>query len=287
MEIKQIAKTRGGQDGAIFGDYLFRLSANGACRIYRVDTFHKEDGIAMPPEITEIVLDRAGKLVPHSNAVCFGAEYFEEGDEFPLLYSNIYNNYAKAEDPLVGACCVYRVQRSGDKFWTTLVQLIRVGFTDSREHWRSEGQVQDLRPYGNFTVDRQKNLLYAFVMRDQVPSTRFFAFRLPKCSEGKLDDRLGIRCVCLEWEDVIDSFDTPYQNFMQGACCHDGKIYCVEGFHETIHPAIRIIDPAQKKEIFYADFCQEGYPTEAEFIDFNGENCWYCDVAGNVYQLKF
>ena len=35
--------------------------------------------------VATLTLDRAEEIAPHSNAVCFGTEFAEEGDEFPLM----------------------------------------------------------------------------------------------------------------------------------------------------------------------------------------------------------
>ena len=163
MEFKQIASSKYGQDGAIFGDLYFRFDHLGACSVYDLSALDFNTVAELSP-IAEFTLDRADEIAPHSNAVCFGSEYYCEGDEFPLLYSNIYNNYAKAEDRLVGVCCVYRIFREVDGFSSRLVGLIEIGFTDDAL-WRSEG-VEDVRPYGNFVVDCERERLYAYVMRD-------------------------------------------------------------------------------------------------------------------------
>ena len=180
MQITQIAKIKGSQDGAIFGNYLFRFDTRGQCNVYNMADFKKSDEIQASVPVDSFVLDKAEVIVPHSNAVCFGTEYYAEGDEFPLLYSNIYNNYAKAEDPLVGVCCVYRIQREDNKFTTTLVQVIKVGFVNDYNLWRSSTEPADVRPYGNFTIDTETNMLYAFTMRDAANATRYFAFDMPK-----------------------------------------------------------------------------------------------------------
>ena len=84
----------------------------------------QEDGETAP--FATFALDKRELITPHSNAVFFGTEFFEEGDEFPLLYSNIYNNYSGKEEPLIGVCLVYRLMRDGDSFKTTLVQIIEI-----------------------------------------------------------------------------------------------------------------------------------------------------------------
>lgn len=267
MKIKNIGKIVGGQDGAIYGNLLFRFDG-GKCKVYDLTN------LAEPVDC--FTLDKADKITPHSNAVVFGKEYFAEGDEFPLLYSNIYNNYADKEDNLCGVCCVYRLWREDGGFKTKLVQTVRVGFTDD-PLWRSEN-VKDVRPYGNFVVDTDNNRYYGFVMRDEDKTTRYFAFRLPTLADGET--------VVLTKDDVIEYFDTPYHNFIQGACYHKGKIYEVEGFGERIHPAIRIIDPAKKEQIFHFDFYEAGEVFESELIDFYGEKCIYGDNQGNLFELE-
>ena len=136
MVIRDISKIIGGQDGAIYKNYLFRFSSRGGCTVYDLSALCAE-----PAPIAEFKLDGLELVVPHSNSVVFGNEFFAPGDEFPLLYSNVYNNYAKTEDKRVGICCVYRLLREGNTFSTTLVQLIKIGFTDDRGLWRSSGDV--------------------------------------------------------------------------------------------------------------------------------------------------
>lgn len=90
-----------------------------------------------------------------------------------------------------GTCCVYRLKRAGIQFRSKLVQVIRVGFVDNTDYWKSHGDVVDVRPYGNFVVDIDHNKLYVFTMRDCDRVTRYFAFDLPEVSEGVYSDAEG------------------------------------------------------------------------------------------------
>ena len=286
MNVTRIAVTKGGQDGAIYGGYLFRFDHKGLCRVYSMDQLLL-NGSEPAQSIAEFTLDKADEIAPHSNAVVFGSEFYAKEDEFPLLYTNIYNNYANTENELCGVCCVYRLTRNGTTFTTKLVQLIEIGFTDEKGLWRSDGEINDVRPYGNFVIDTTNCVLYTFVMRDGDRSTRYFSFSLPKLLDGAYDPVYGVRKVRLMPKDVINSFDVPYHNYIQGACFFDGKIYSVEGFNEKIHPALRIIDPTMKKQTYFFDFCESGYSTEAEFIDFYNASCIYGDAHGNYYVIDF
>lgn len=284
MKITQVAKIASGQDGAIFGGLLFRFNHRGVCNVF--DLKKIGDGQSLEP-LSVFTLDRAEELVPHSNAVMFGNEYFAENDEFPLLYSNIYSNYAVAPNPLKGVCCVYRLWREGNEFKTALVQLIEIGFTEDAAYWKSDMEVSDVRPYGNFTIDREKGIYYGFVMRDKTHKTRYFSFDLPKLSEGEIDQSYNVKKVVLGTDDIKEYFDTEYHRYIQGACVHGGLIYSTEGFSnsEQNPPAIRIIDPNRKEQISFIDIVAMGYYEEPELIDFDGDTCYYSDIHGNLYTL--
>ena len=285
--VKSIGKMLGAQDGAIYGDYLLRFKSRGICHVYDLKTLGEEYTEISP--ISEFTLDKSDIIAPHSNAVVFGTEKYSEDDEFPLLYSNIYNNYRNSEDKLVGVTCVYRIMRDGDTFTSTLVQLIEIGFTDDRELWRSAGDVEDVRPYGNFVIDRDRGLFIGFVMRDGHQTTRYFAFDLPKLADGTPDALYGVNRVILTPEDIKWRFDTPYHDFIQGATCNGGMVYSVEGFNAKLgkHPAVRVIDTEKMCQILYHDFCLSGQDLEAEFIDFYNNRCIYGDAYGNLYELTF
>ena len=250
----------------------------------------KNNGAAKELEpIGSFVLDKADIIVPHSNSVCWGSEFYDENDEYPLLYSNIYNNYAKAEDKLIGVCCVYRVKRTECDFKTTLVQLIEIGFTDDPSLWRAYPDRDGVRPYGNFVIDRSNGYYYAFVMRNEQLGTRYFKFRIPSLSEGRIDPIYGVKRVVLSKDDICATFDCPYHRYVQGAILHENKIYSTEGFHndQINRPAIRIISLDEKREQKYIDLLDAGYLCEPEMIDFYNGVCYYSDAGGNLYSIEF
>lgn len=264
-----------GQDGAIYGDYLFRFDTKGNCTVY---------SIAEKKKISSFVLDNTEVLMPHSNAVGFGAEFFEEVDEFPLLYSNIYNNYSKMEERYEGVCCVYRLTRYGDQFETKLVQVIRIGFVEDLDFWMSLPDRGDVRPYGNFVVDSDHRKLYAFTMRDKEQVTRYFAFPLPKVTDGDWNETFGAKEVILQHTDVLAQFDCEYSRYIQGACYYDNKIYSVEGFSKEPNPAkMQIIDLEKQEQAEVVDLYGLGLTIEPEFVDFYKGNLYYSDARGNTY----
>ncbi len=289
MHIRLSGRVLPGQDGAVYGRMLFRFDAHGVCTVY--DLAGHTDGAGFFPVLGTFALDRAGELCPHSNAVAFGAPRPESGDGFPLLYTNMYNNLSRAQDRMEGTLCVYRITRSGDAFCSELAGLIRVGFVRDLELWESGDPASpdaDVRPYGNFAVDSQRGLLHAFVMRDREQITRTFTFRLPEPGAGVLNPRFGVPEVVLQESDITGSFDTPYMRYMQGACCHEHRIWSVEGFAGGTEnpPALRILDPGTRRELLYANLADYGLCAEAELIDFSCGRCLYGDNTGRIYTLE-
>ena len=288
MRVELMARICPGQDGAIWGGFFFRFKSTGECCVYELSSLIKAGG-ELAKAFATFRLDRADMLLPHSNAVCFGGEYAIEGDAFPLLYTNIYNNYAKAEDRLEGMCCVYRIWRKGVQFHTELVQLIQVGFTKDTSLWYSENGCKDVRPYGNFAIDRQSGRYYGFVMRDEANATRYFSFRLPKLGDGCMDEHFGVRRVVLTAANIIDYFDCPYHRYLQGACVHDGLLYSLEGFTDdpVNAPALRIIDPQKRAQQAVYALQAFALSIEPELIDFWQGQCYYADHDGNLYRIQF
>lgn len=286
MKIKKIGKIGGGQDGAIWGDELFRFDARGTCTVYDLARLSGTDGELAP--LARFTLDRAEELTPHSNAVAFGCDFYEAGDRYPLLYTNIYNNYSAAEDKMMGICLVYRITRTGDVFASRLVQCIAIGFCEDASLWKVHSDRHGVRPYGNFAVDRDARAYWAFVMRDEALGTRYFRFDLPSPYDGEEDVRFGVRKVTLRREDIRESFDGQYCRFMQGATVCGGVLYSTEGFcaDKVNRPAIRRRELATRREE-YADIMECGFADEPEFIDFYEGKCLYGDIGGNLYEVAF
>lgn len=283
MKVRNIGKIESGQDGAIWQEFLFRFSANGECGVYRM----AELGQAEP--CARFILDKATLICPHSNAVFFGCEYYEAGDEFPLLYTNVYNTYKASDNRREGECCVYRIWREGEEFKSKLVQIIKIGFTEDTELWKSLSADGDVRSYGNFVLDRVKRKLYAFVMRDKNKKTRFFSFNLPSFKDGIFDSKLGVAVKIIDRSEILSYFDTDYMQYMQGACFYGGKIYSLEGFtsNEKYPPAIRVINVESKAEELFLLFADFGLSVEPEFIDFYNDTCYYIDAYGSTYVIAF
>ncbi len=286
MRYEYFAKSHYGQDGAIYGGYLFRCGAGGECWVHTMDP-HRE--------ISSFIFDKSEMIKPHCNSVCFGTEFYAEGDEFPLLYANVYNNYNGKEDNKAGVCCVYRIIKDGESFSSMLVQIIKIGFVDNFELWRSKEDMSDIRPFGNFIVDTDRNKYYAFVMRDKCMTTRFFEFELPRLCDGEYSEEYGVREVTLGDGDIISHFDCEWSHYLQGACYCDGKIFSIEGL--TVpqgegkkyphQPKLLIVDLIEKKQLGKFYFFDVGLDWEPEFIEAYRNTLYYSDARGHIFSLIF
>lgn len=287
MEVRRLTKIARGQDGAVWGRYLFRFQMDGSCHVYDLDGLKETAPGGYQPAICCMDLDKTDQIVPHCNTVFFGTQFYAPGDEFPLLYANIYNNYDAFDDRRMGQCCVYRVQREGNHFTTTLIQLLKLDFTAVSGLWCS-AHGADQRPYGNFVIDREAEKLYAFTMIDELQATRFFVFSIPRVSQGVYDPDLGIWVYTLTQEDILEQFDCEYQRFIQGACCHGGIIYSLEGLAKLPEDhALVMISTEQKRRLQTYRFLDYGLQIEPELIDFYNGQCIYADNVGNCYVLDF
>ena len=201
------------------------------------------------------------------------------------MSSNVYNTYTDNRD-YDGVCCVYRIQRNGTSFTSTLVQIIKVGFASDTQKWCSPGG--DTRPYGNFVVDTDNDRLYAFTMRDADKTTRFFAFPLPLPTAGTPDAATGALRVTLTADDLVDSFTTEYFRYVQGATYYGGKIYSLEGFTDntTNPPALRVVDLATKTVCEKIDLYGLNLKTEPEIVFVLDGKGYYSDVSGNIYRFE-
>ncbi len=255
VHYEEVGRIGAWQDGAIFDGKLFVLGGLGSGAVYDINTAAK---------LGTLTLDKKDVLKPHANSVCFGSTYYAAGDKYPLLYVNIYNNYASSADRMEGTCCVYRLTEVDGVFSTSLVQVIRIGFTEDLSLWKSKENNADVRPYGNFVVDTDQQKLYAYVMRDANKTTRFFRFAIPAIGAGFYSEAYGCNVVTLNAGDIESQFDTAYFNYLQGATYYDGKLISAEGFAPD--PALRVVD-LQTQTLTHSYYPAEaGLTAEAEVV---------------------
>ena len=113
--------TPSAQGGDCWDDWFFQFSNYNRCvRVYNLA--EKQ----LKQECTIQARDKGFVSNCHCNSVCFGSSFYEEGDEFPLLY--VSTGYT--QDGFSGAL-VYRVVKKGGLFSFSLVQTIRLPILNS------------------------------------------------------------------------------------------------------------------------------------------------------------
>ncbi len=272
--LNKLGKIRGGQDGAIFDDKIFRFDTNGCGVVARLDTLE---------EVAKIRLE--GEVVPHCNSVSFSDEYFAEGDELPLLWANVYNNYQNSENRREGQCCIFRLTREDGIYVGRLVGIVKIGFVEDTERWISPSK-KDPRPYGNFVVDTVRGELCVFVMRLDANVTKHYIFELPRLADFVEVD--GLPTLVLTESMVKREFETPYMRFMQGGAVRDGLLVSSEGFTNSLEnpPALRCIDTLKGEELLCLKLVERGYTVEAELVEFVGDALYYSDAHGDLFEVK-
>ncbi|MBO4917206.1 MAG: hypothetical protein J5374_04940 [Bacteroidales bacterium] len=130
------------QGGDSWGNYFFQFVTNNSLvRVYDLST-------KTLVQTVHIGSSQRG-FVPncHCNTVCFGNEYYDAEDIFPLIY--VSTGYAAGD--YTGAL-VYRITQHNDLFFITLVQTIR--FPVDKSSWTEFIPGDDGFAYLCYTTER-------------------------------------------------------------------------------------------------------------------------------------
>lgn len=255
------------QDGAIYEGKSFTGDANGTVYIKNAAT-----GEA----IQTMTLDKKDVLTVHSNAVTISTRTGIH------LYSNVYSNYKSADDKHIGECCVYSLAEASGAWSNTLAQIIKVGFLDDETYWPP---ATEARPYGNFVVDNDNNILYVYVLYSGKKKIYWYKFALPEVTAGEQNSIYGCPVYTLTTADILDSWQTEYLEYIQGGCVHDGLIWSTSGADGYWGQAkMSVIDPAKKSTVATFNFWNDDNAVEPEFVDFDGGVLYYGDIK-TMYTL--
>lgn len=255
------------QDGAIYDGKSFVGDANGTIYIKTAAT-----GEA----IQAMALDKNDVLTVHSNAVAISTRTGVH------LYSNVYSNYKSAEDKHIGECCVYSLSEASGVWSNALAQIIKIGFLADETYWPPETEP---RPYGNFVVDDENNILYAYVLYSGKKKIYWYKFNLPEVTAGAQSSVYGCPVCTLTTADILDSWQTEYLEYIQGGCVHDGLIWSTSGADGYWGRAkMSVIDPEKKTTIATFNFWDDDNAVEPEYVAFDGDVLYYGDIK-TMYKL--
>lgn len=222
------------QGGDCWGDYFFQfVTNNSAVRIYDLATRSLVQTLTIPASQRGFVINC------HSNTVCFGKEYYDVEDIFPLIY--VSTGYAAGG--YTGAL-VYRIVQHNGTFFITLVQTIK--FPVGKSSW-TEFVPGDEYAYLCYTTER---IIYKI--------------KMPKLKDGD---------IIIGPDSAIDSYQfTSQPDWMvtsrnQDRMFHQGKIYVTSGVPQSGEASVMFVlnlDTQARESII--DFKKNGLTSEPESI---------------------
>lgn len=246
------------QGAAIYKNMLFAaLNANGEMVVYDMFTNAPAGSIAIPE--TEDY---------HNNNIDFGYEFYDEKDEFPLLYMSQENND-------VHKCIVARITRNRNEWKWEIVQTITFPTAQENGMW-----------WANSYIDAENGYMYLMGYKNQSwtdgsNENRLVSRRwiLPKLADGD---------VALKVADSTHYHEIAYWTATQGAVMKGGKLYQAYGtptYKDWIK--FRVLDLEKGTVEHVMDLYNRGLPAEPEGVDYYNGNLYIVDVAGNLYRLDF
>ena len=184
------------QGGDCWGDLFFQFSSNNTLvKVYDLSAKALIQSISIPPS------ERGFVSNCHCNTVCFGSNYYDLNDEFPLLY--VSTGYGV--DGYTGAL-VYRITKGLEGFSLTLVQTLK--FPKEKSSWT------EFVPAGDYGY-----LCYT-------PDRIIYKVAMPKVSDG---DTIVSKEISLETFQFTQqpSWMTPSRN--QDRLFYKGTIIYITG----------------------------------------------------------
>lgn len=189
------------QGAACYGNYLFIGGENG----YELDIYN----LATQSFVEHIEISgKTSNSNDHMNTLFFSNEFYDTGDEFPVLYSC---SGKAAGSNNVSYVHGYRLAQSNGAFTATLVHTITLDYGTWTE------AVCDTE-HGYLWVKHEES-------RTDENKMGWFKYAMPKATNGDVTLTMDAN--------VIDSFNLPPQDYgtasMQGFLYYEGNIYYTAG----------------------------------------------------------
>lgn len=237
-EIMPLTSSDGAQGGDCWGDYFFQFSSNNRLvRVFDLSLKKMVQTIYIPEA------QRGGISDCHCNVVCFGTEYYDAEDPFPLIY--VSTGYA-SEDGHAGALA-YRITQDQGKFSVTLVQTIRL----------KTGSWTEFIPAGDF----------AYICH--TGPRIIYKVKMPRWKDGD---------VVLDPKSAIGSYQFTAQQFSsrnQDRSLYQGRIVVASGVPASQEKSVLIVlnlEERERERIY--NFKESGLEKESESIFvWRGELC--------------
>lgn len=255
VSIQEITKymnqsSSGSVQGAdCYGDYLFQFQdKNAAVFVYNLKEKKYLGKVTLTPNNNN-----------HCNNASFSRIFYQEGDEFPLIYvsgsgSGTYNQVQ-----------VYRITRKGSSFSIEQIQEIVLPKASTKNNLYWTGII----------LDNNSNYMYIY---GNMNGAQIAKIHLPDIRQP---------LVTLSDEDILEQFTLDKFIHQQGANIKDGLLYIFDGvpaWGDTNY--LRIIDLSGKKDIVKINIMEKGFKVEPEGTFFyNGELFCTTNNSG-IYKFK-
>jgi hypothetical protein len=222
------------QGGDCWGDYFFQFVENNSCvRVYNLSKKKLVQTVSIPA-------DQRG-FVPkcHCNTVCFGSDFYDKSDDFPLIY--VSTGYAS--NGYTGAL-VYRIKKTRDEFTLDLVQTFQ--FPVDNSSWT------EFVPAGEYA--------YLCYRSERV----IFKVRMPKFSEGDLIINRGMALETYQFTPQPDWMATSRN---QDRLFYNGKVIYITGVPQAKEASAFVVLNLEKLERErIIDFIELGLRSESESV---------------------
>lgn len=241
----------GHQSAAVYGDYaIFVKVGRQSMRLF---------DMARKTKVATISLKKEDSNQYHCNQSSFGAEKYEPGDYFPLLY---ISQRSRSE----GRCFmeVFRVipliNADSTAILTFRVELVQEIFFPPMSQENSLGNV-------NCVMDPDGRWMYTYSRNNNADDRNYLQCKISRFAVPDVHQRE----VVLEDSDIESSFliDAKATN-MQGGCIVDGRLYIAQGYPAKKYVYLNVVDLREERLVKRYDLLASG-------ADWEPEGCFYYD----------
>lgn len=245
-----------GQGGATYGDYYITLAGpNTTAWLFNLNTATLVQQISIPSSERGFVSDC------HSNTVNFGTEFYDAGDDFPLLY--VSTGYGDGTDT---GCLVYRIVNNGGTYSLVLVQTLKFPGTEWTE----------FVPAGND----------CYVYRSEVAGQVYYKFPMPTLQDGGT--------VTFDFTQAVASYNFGDQpawydgSSPQGRLYSNGRIIYPSGYPPSQKLLLIVLNLATLRREYEIDLAALGLTLEPEAAFYwNGQLCLFFWQSANIYAISY
>lgn len=238
------------QSAAVFQDYLV-LIPKYRSTIYMYNLKEKRQMCSAYMKPMKEMLD--GFDIYHCNQTCFGVDYYEDGDVFPLLYIS-----QRAREDKRCFTEVFRIlplrSDQNDDYTSMELQLVQIIYFPPMSEKNSLGNV-------NTVIDTDSHLLYTYSRNNNASDANYNQCKISCFAIPDIHQEV----VYLEDIDIKSSFMIDCSAyFMQGAFIRNETLYISRGATSVGYIDINVVDLKNQKFNGQYNLLENGYRWEPE-----------------------